>query len=105
LPVVPILEIVNALPPFVSVKFAELDEPTFTEPKLLLVGLRLAVELPELVPVPVSDAFCGLFDALSAKVSVPVSVPVVAGLKVTVIVHELFAASVCGEIGQFDVGE
>jgi hypothetical protein len=86
----------------VRVKSAELEEPTFTEPKFLLVGLRLAVEPPELVPVPVSAAVCGLFDALSATVNVPFRVPDEAGLKVTVIVHDPFAASVCG---QFDVWE
>jgi hypothetical protein len=94
---------VNALVPLVSVKAAEPLDPTVTVPKFWLAGPRLAVE--PLVPVPVSEAVWGLFDALSVTVSVPVSVPVVAGLKVTVIVHELFAASVCGEIGQFEVGE
>lgn len=38
-------------------------------------------------------------------VRTPVSEPVVVGLKLTVIVHEALAASVCGEIGQFDVSE
>lgn len=38
-------------------------------------------------------------------VSVPVSAPVEAGLKLTVIVHDALAASVCGEVGQFDVSE
>jgi hypothetical protein len=94
---------VNAVVPLVSVKVAEPEEPTFTEPKFWLAGPRLAVEA--LVPVPVSEAVCGLLEALSVTVSVPESVPVAAGLKVTVIVHELFAASVCGETGQFDVGE
>lgn len=100
---VPMLEMVNAVLPFVRVKGSELEEPTVTVPKLWLAGLRLAVEA--LVPVPVSVAVCGVFDALSVTVNVPVSVPVVLGLNVTVIVHELFAASVCGEIGQVEVGE
>jgi hypothetical protein len=89
--------------PFVTVKVAEPEEPTVTEPKFWLAGLKLTEE--PLVPVPVSAAVCGLFDALSLTVSVPVSVPDDAGLKVTVIVHEALAASVCGETGQFDVGE
>lgn len=70
----------------------------------MFAGVNVTDELPA-APVPVSAAVCGLFDALSLTVSVPVSVPVVAGLKLTVIVHDPFAARVCGEIGQFDVWE
>lgn len=100
------LVIVSGFAPFERVKVdGGLDDPTLMDPKFWVVGLRLAVDPPELVPVPVNVALCGLFDALSLTVSVPVSVPVAAGLKVTVIVHEVFAARVCGEIGQLEVGE
>jgi hypothetical protein len=95
------LEIVKGLVPFVRVKFAELEEPIPTEPRFWLVGLRLT-EVLVAAPVPVRAAVWGLFDALSVTVSAPVSVPDDAGLKVTVIVHDPFAASVCG---QFDVWE
>jgi hypothetical protein len=97
-------EIVRALVLLESVKLAELDNPMPTEPKFLLVGLKLTEELPE-APVPVRVAIWGLFGALSLTVSVPVSVPDDTGLKVTVIVQDPFAAKVCGEIGQLDVCE
>ena len=100
-----ILEIVSALVLFVRLKLAELVEPIPTEPKLLLLGLRLTEELPEPAPTPVSVAVCGLFEELSVTVNVPFSVPDEGGVNVTVIVHVPFAASVFGEIGQFDVCE
>jgi hypothetical protein len=95
------LEIVREFVPFVRVKVSELEEPIPTEPKFWLVGLRLT-EVLVATPVPVSAAVCGLFDALSVTVNVPFSVPDEVGLKLTVIVHDPFAASVCG---QFDVWE
>jgi hypothetical protein len=103
LPVVVIPEIVSELAPLLSVKFAEAEEPTFTEPKLLLVGFRLTEELPALAPVPVNGTVCGLLDALSSMVRVPDTVPTAVGLNVMEIVHVVAAANVLGDNGQFDV--
>jgi hypothetical protein len=44
-------------------------------------------------PVPVKLTICGLVDALSVMVSVPVSKPVAVGEKVTLMVQELLAAT------------
>jgi hypothetical protein len=74
---------------------------TVSFPKAKLVGDKVTA----VTPVPVSVAVWGLFEALSLTVNVPLSVPDDAGLKLTVIVQAPFAASVCGEIGQFDVCE
>jgi hypothetical protein len=43
-------------------------------------------------PVPVRETVCGLFVALSAIESVAVMAPVAAGVKVTLILHEVWAA-------------
>src|SRR5438067_7289246 len=60
--------------------------PTFCEPNVKLVGVT--VNWGELeAPVPVSDTFCGLFDAESVSVSVPVLVPAPVGVKVTLTVQ------------------
>lgn len=48
------LVMVKALVPFVSVKVADPEEPTVTEPRFWLAGARFAVE--PLVPVPVNVA-------------------------------------------------
>jgi hypothetical protein len=56
-------------------------------------------------PVPLNVAVCGLFDALSVTVSVPLNAPVVAGLNDTVIVQFALGARACGEIGHVDVSE
>jgi hypothetical protein len=74
---------------------------TVSFPKAKLTGDKTTA----VTPVPVRAAVWGLFEAPSFTVSVPVCVPDDAGLKFTVIVHDPFAASVCGEIGQFDVCE
>ena len=54
-------------------------------------------------PVPLSCAVCGVFEALSLTVSVPVRAPGAVGVKVIEIVQLSFAASVLGESGQFEV--
>lgn len=56
------------------------------------------------VPVPVSATVCGLFVALSVKVSVALRAPAVVGVNVTVTVHVPFTPSVAGEIGQGSLG-
>ena len=55
------------------------------------------------VPVPLNAAVCGEFAALSRTVSVPVRAPGAVGVKVIKIVQLSFAASVFGDIGQFEV--
>jgi len=59
-----------------------LVEPTFTSPKF-----RLVEESCTKVSVPVSGTVCGLFEALSVIVIVPVSVLVFDGVKVTVMLQ------------------
>jgi len=54
-------------------------------------------------PVPLSDTCCGLFDALSLKVSVPDLVPIALGEKTTEEVQLTPPASVLGLSGQVDV--
>jgi|SRR5690349_8504390 len=57
--------------------------------KLRVPGDTLRTTLP---PVPVSDTVCGLFEALSAMVSVPLRVPLPVGVKVTLTVQLELAA-------------
>jgi len=54
-------------------------------------------------PVPLSCAVCGLFEALSLTVSVPVRTPSAVGVKVTEILQLPPAASVAGAIGHVEV--
>jgi hypothetical protein len=75
---------------FVTVTdWAAVDVPTAWFPKLRYVGTAVACDRP----VPVKDAVCGLLLAPSVTVSVPDRFPVVDGVKVTLIVHDLPAAS------------
>jgi hypothetical protein len=68
----------------VKVKFfALLGVPCGTLPKFAEVGISVAGT----TPVPVIDAVCGLFEALSFTISVPVSVPRMLGVNVTLIVQ------------------
>lgn len=55
------------------------------------------------VPVPLSAAVCGEFEALSLTVSVPVRAPTAVGVKLTEILQLSFAANVFGDRGQFEV--
>jgi hypothetical protein len=52
------------------------------------------------VVVPVSGTVCGLPGALSVMVKVPVRVPAIVGVNVTLIVQLAFTASIAGVIGQ-----
>jgi hypothetical protein len=56
-------------------------------------------------PLPLSAAICGLFDALSLTVNVPLSAPVTNGVNVTEIVQLARAPKVFGEMGQFEFGD
>jgi hypothetical protein len=69
---------------------AALVVPTFWLLNVKLVGERL---VPAAAPVPVRLTVCGLPAALSEMLTVAVRVPVAVGLKVTLIVQLLFAAT------------
>ena len=62
-------------------------------PKLRVVADKFATGPEAGVPMPVRLYTCGLFDALSVKVMLPVRVPVAVGLNVTLIVHVPAAAT------------
>ena len=71
---------------------------------IVLANVRLPGDkMTGRVPVPLNGELCGLFDALSFTVNVPLSAPVTGGLNVTEIVQLDFAAMVLGNIGQLDV--
>ena len=63
--------------------------PTAWLEKVRLAGEMLA---PGVAPVPVRLTFCGLPAAVSYTYSVPLRVPVVVGVKITLIVQEELAA-------------
>jgi|SRR5579863_7500773 len=68
------------LPLLVSVTvLAELEWPTLIVPKLKDAGEAVAV----VIPFPVKLTVCGLFEAPSVKVSVPLLVPPTVGVNVT----------------------
>ena len=56
------------------------------------MGDRLAEGELEALPVPLRDTVCGLPEALSVTVSVPVREPAAVGVKVTLTVQLLLAA-------------
>lgn len=61
--------------------------------KVKLVGESVIVVGPEVAPVPVKVTLCGLPVALSVMATVPVRVPVVVGVNVTLIVQVPAAAT------------
>ena len=84
---VPVLRTVTVCEPLVC--------PILTLPKLRLVGDTLTVVDPpeDETPDPVKPIVWGLFEALSAMVTVPARVPVVVGVKLTLIVQLAPAAT------------
>src|SRR5438270_12419178 len=74
------------VPLFTFTAFGVLQEPTFCDPNVKLLGVTVKCEELE-APVPVSDTFCGLLEAESVSVSVPVRVPPAVGVKVTLTVQ------------------
>jgi len=56
-----------------------LEDPSANAPKFKIVADNVMAALP----VPLRLTFCGLFDALSVKVSVPLAAPVAVGVNVT----------------------
>src|SRR5439155_1753126 len=91
------LNVSVAFPVLVSVtNLTALVVPTAWLPKLSALGERLTpgAGVPDETPLPVRLTFWGLPVALSVRVTVPVSVPVVAGLKTTLNVQLAPAASV-----------
>src|SRR5437660_11197226 len=71
----------DVLPTLVNVAgWVPLVVPTNCVAKVMLVGVRVSAAL---VPVPVRAATSGLLGALSEKVSVPLSGPLLLGVNVT----------------------
>lgn len=64
-----------------------------------LVGEKLTAATPK----PANGVVCGLLEALSLTVSVPLNDPKAEGVNVTEIVQLLRAPNVAGEMGQFEV--
>ncbi len=83
-PLIPTLEILRAVPwRLVKVTItAALVLPTTTVPRFNELADRVTGEL-ELLPVPLRLTVCGLFPALSVKLSVPVALPATVGVNVT----------------------
>ena len=55
-------------------------------------------------PVPPTDAVCGLLLALSVTRRVPALAPIAFGVNAMLTVQLVFAGSVLGLLGQFEVG-
>lgn len=70
--------------------FAALVVPTVCAAYALLAGPSVTGT----IPVPDKGTVCGLFDALSVSVNVPVRAPNAVGVKVTLILHDAPAAKV-----------
>jgi hypothetical protein len=71
--------------------------PMAVEGKVRLVGEAL-IDVVAATPVPWSATVCGELAALSAKLIAADSVPVAAGLNVTVTAQEALAASVVPQV-------
>ena len=83
-------------PVLVTVIFwTELDVFRTWLPKARLDGDK---DIAEVAPVPVRVAVCGLLLASSVTVSVPVRVPVVDGVKKTLIVHVPLGGTGCWQV-------
>ena len=68
--------------------------------KLPLSKPSLKITLEVLLPVPLRATDCGLFPALSLMLTLALRVPVVVGVKVTLMLQEAPAVSVLGLMGQ-----
>src|SRR5439155_20986741 len=68
---------------------------TFWLPKLKLVGLKFTAG-DGLKPVPLSATFCGLFVALSVRVTLALRLPRAEGVKVRLIIQVALGVSVPG---------
>jgi hypothetical protein len=84
------LSVSGAVPVLVSVTGSVAVVPSGVPGKVSVVGARLTAGA---VPVPLSATCCGDPAALSAMLSVAVSEPAAAGLKLTVILQLAFAAT------------
>jgi hypothetical protein len=90
-----------ACPELVNITIsAALVVPFVCGAKVRLVGESVTAELPvtEAAPVPLNATVCGEPAALSVIVSVPVRVPVAAGVNVTEIVHAAPAAMLVPQV-------
>src|SRR2546427_441389 len=99
--IVTLLKVTLAVPVLLTVTVCEpLVCPILTLPKLRLVGDTLTVIDPpeDETPDPVKPIVWGLFEALSAMVTVPARVPVVVGVKLTLSVQLAPAATVLPQV-------
>ena len=85
------------VPLFTFTACGALLAPTFCELNVKLVGVTVNCGVLE-APVPVSDTFCGLLEAESVRVSVPVRVPAPVGVKVTLMVQLTPAAKLLPQL-------
>jgi hypothetical protein len=94
-----ILAIVSvAFPVLVSVTgWVPLAVPTGWLGKVTLAGVRLTVG-PAAPPVPLRVTICGLPGALSEMLSVPLRVPLPVGIRITLIVQLLPAATLVPQL-------
>ncbi len=94
--IAPLASVSAALPVLLSVTvWVAADEPTAVSEKPRLVGERPAIAP---VPVPLSETAWGEPAALSAMLTEPVTLPIDAGLKVTVIAHVPLAATLVVQV-------
>jgi hypothetical protein len=95
-PVAPLIRemVMFELPLFVSVVLSELLLPTFTLPKLSVVGLALRTEVA-VVPVPLRLIAVGDPGTFVLNEMLPVTLPAEAGAKTALKVMLLFGVSVC----------
>ena len=85
------------MPVFVRVTFCELLLPTLTVPKLKLVGLTVSWNVAA-TPVPLRAMAVGEFGALLTSDTLPVTLPVVLGAKVTLKMADWPTARVKGKV-------
>jgi hypothetical protein len=99
-PPIVMLEMLSvALPVLDSVRLGAVAVPfTVSFPKLSVEGVSVAVGVAAAVPVPLSVAVCGEPVASSATDTVALKVVADAGLKTTVMVHDVLAASVAPHV-------
>jgi len=94
-----LLIVIDVALPFVNVAVCgALDVPTLSDPKAMLVGLKVTVPPPVPVPVPESATTWGLFEALSLNCKLAVRVPEAFGEKMIFAVQLAETASVLPQV-------
>lgn len=93
------MKVSEAVPELVNVMVCEADAaPTFVGVKVRLVGEMETETVGGAVPVPLRATVCGELATLSAMLRVAVSVPVVAGLKLTITAQDALTARVAPQV-------